>query len=62
MSGQARHDEAGKRRGIEGYGYGGDPHAPCNVDDAAGYLAPVGDQDFGEHQPSTGSPRMNMPE
>jgi hypothetical protein len=27
-----------------------DPHAPRGADDAAGDLAAIGDQDFGEHR------------
>ena len=32
-------------------GHGGDTHAPRRLDDPAGDLAPVGDQDFLEHAP-----------
>ena len=40
---------AGIGVGIDGDG--GDAHAPRGADDAAGDLAAVGDEDFGEHEP-----------
>ncbi len=39
--------------------HGRDPHAPCRLDDPAGDLAAIGDQDFLEHGPSRGMKRQS---